>query len=150
MPSRRSEATLAAPLALSGPTPMRPPIAALPSLVHGASRADGLAARQEVPSTIHEPAATEPLPLVHRGAPASPAGLEYVRASAKSGDRVPDPESIRRQVEERVERTIVERIERLVARQVAADVAPLSRICERVSAELAEALVLERERLGWS
>jgi hypothetical protein len=130
---------------------MRPPIAALPSLVHGANRARGPATFQEAPSTIrYEPAETERLPLVHRGAPESPASLEYVRASAKSGDRVPDPESIRRQVEETVERTIVERIERLVARQVSADAAPLSRICERVSTELAEALVLERERLGWS
>jgi hypothetical protein len=130
---------------------MRPPIAALPSVVHGAGRAGGPAAFQKAPSTIrHEPAETERLPLVHRGAPESPAGLEYVRAGAKSEARAPDPESIRRQVEERVERTIVERIEKLVARQVSADAAPLSRICERVSAELAEAVVLERERLGWS
>ncbi len=66
----------------------------------------------------------------------------------------PDAESIRRTVEESVERTVVERVvqhvERLVARGLSAESAPWQRISERVSADLSEALVLERERLGWS
>lgn len=95
-------------------------------------------------------AATEGLPVVRRAAQGFHAGPEEGPGRTKGGAPAPDPERIRRQVEERVERTLVERMERLVARELSVDSAPFSRLSERVSAELSEALVLERERLGWS
>jgi hypothetical protein len=147
VPSSQSTAALADPPAPSWPSPV--PAAAVPSILYAVGRATGNAALEEGPSAIrNEPVETERLPLVQ--AQGSPAGLEYVRASVKSVAPVPDPETIRRQVEEKVERTIVERTETLVARELSADSAPFSRLRERVFAELSEALVLERERLGWS
>jgi hypothetical protein len=151
MPSSRPRATLADPLAPSWPSAIQLAAPAVRSVAHGASRTTGPAAVAEEPFAVRQaPAETEPLPIVHRGTHGPAAGLELVRASTKGVATVPDLESIRRQVEERVERTIVERMERLVARELSADSAPLSRLSERVSTELSEALVLERERLGWS
>jgi len=91
-----------------------------------------------------------PLTVVHHGRPGVQGGTEHAAVSAKGTAAALDPETIRRQVEERVERTLVERMEKLVARELSADAAPLSRLSEMVSTELSEALVLERERLGWS
>jgi hypothetical protein len=120
------------------------------SELHAASRTAFSMARAEEPFALGREAAMPPLPVVHRGGPGLPGGAEHPAVSAKGDAPVLDPERIRRQVEERVERTLVERMERLVARELSADAAPLSRLSERVSAELSEALVLERERLGWS
>lgn len=130
--------------------PLRPATAAA-HVVHETRGTARAALRVESAPFEQGPAARHP-PLVVR--PRRPGDLEYVRASAPAGSAVPDAESIRRQVEESVERTVVERVvqrvEKLVARELSPESAPVQRISERVSAELSEALVLERERLGWS
>jgi hypothetical protein len=147
VPWLRSVVTLAAPPAAFGFAPRTG--AASDPVLSGASRADGPLPDATHPVAWPRPADAFRLPLLDRRATGS-ARLEYVRASVPGAAALPDAESIRRQVEERVERTLVERMERLVARELSADSAPLSRISERVTAELSEALVLERERLGWS
>ena len=149
MPWRRPRAMLADALTPSWPLPL--PVPASPPLrvIDGAVRSTGPTALPEHAPVRTEPAEGERLPFVHRGVPGSRAALEYVRTSGKSVAAAPDPESIRRQVEERVERTIVERMESLVARELSPDSAPLSRLSERVAQDLSQALVLERERLGW-
>jgi hypothetical protein len=120
------------------------------SELHAASRTAFPTALGEEPFAIRREAVMPPLPVVHRGGSGVQGGPEHAASSANGAAPALDPERIRRQVEERVERTLVERMERLVARELSADAAPLSRLSERVSAELSEALVLERERLGWS
>jgi hypothetical protein len=120
------------------------------SELHSASRSAFPAAFAQDPFSLRRDAPREPLPVVHRGRSGVQGGQEQAASSAKGATPAPDAERIRRQVEERVERTLVERMERLVARELSPDAAPLSRLSERVSAELSEALVLERERLGWS
>ncbi len=150
MPPIRLSAMHADPPALSWPSPLAPATPAMSEL-HVARRSasppellgEAFAFRREV-------AATEGLPVVRRAAQGFHAGPEEGPGRTKGGAPAPDPERIRRQVEERVERTLVERMERLVARELSVDSAPFSRLSERVSAELSEALVLERERLGWS
>ena len=95
---------------------------------------------RETPSLVR-PAVAQPGGVFP--SPAPPGDLVYARAPRNGVDTGPVAERIRREVEETVNRTIEERVVKLVSPH-------LCSIVDRVQAELAEGLVLERERLGWS
>jgi hypothetical protein len=75
--------------------------------------------------------------------------LPFVRHREKTVDVREIQETVTRRVEETLHRRVRTDVESVVARELSLDSALARRLSDRLYGGLYEALVLERERLGW-